>query len=109
MEKENNRSKNHVDQVRFQPLGDRVLLKRMDTESKEGGILLPDSAKKKPETARVIAVGSGKRDKDGSLIPMPVSVGDMVLIGKYSGQEVTIENEELVIVSSGDLLAKVES
>lgn len=102
-------AKKCVSQTNFQPLGDRVLLKRVETESQKGGILLPESAKKKPETALVIAVGPGKLDKEGHLILMPVQVGDTVLVSKYSGQEVTLEGEEFLVVSSGDIIARIES
>ena len=91
------------------PLGNRVLLKRMeDTETMKGGILLPDSAKKKQETAEVISVGKGKVNKDGNLIPMPVKVGDIVLMDKYSHQEVTVDDVEYIIVSADDIIAIVE-
>lgn len=93
----------------LRPLGNRVLLQRLDAEEQlKGGILLPDTAKKKQEKARVIAVGSGKYDKNGNLVPITVKVGDIVLIDKYSGQEVTIDDCEYVIVRSEDLIAIVE-
>ncbi len=95
--------------VKIRPLGNRVLLKRLEQEEKlKGGIIMPDSAKKKQESAEVIAVGSGKKDKNGQLIPVPVQVGDVVLMDKYSGQEVTIEDEEYVIVRSDDIIAVVQ-
>lgn len=94
---------------KFKPLGDRVLLRRLEAEEKlKGGIILPDSAKKKQEQAEVIAVGCGKKDKDGKVIPCPVSVGDIILMEKYSGQEVTLSDEEYVIVRSGDIIAIIE-
>lgn len=94
---------------KFRPLGNRVLLKRLEQEEKlKGGILLPDTAKKKQEQAEVIAIGTGKTDKEGKLIPMPVKVGDIILMEKYSGQEVTLENEEYVIVRADDIIAIVE-
>lgn len=95
--------------VPLRPLGNRVLLQRLEADEQlKGGILLPDTAKKKQEKAVVIAIGSGKHDKSGNLIPIPVKKGDIVLIDKYSGQEVTIEDKEYVIVRSEDLIAIVE-
>lgn len=95
--------------VKFQPLGNRVLVKRLDPEETlKGGIILPETAKKKQEQAEVIAIGKGKTDKDGTLIPVPVKAGDIVLMEKYSGQEVTIEDEEYIIVRADDLIAIVE-
>lgn len=95
--------------VKFKPLGSRVLLRRLEQEEKmKGGIYIPDTAKKKQEQAEVIAVGPGKNDKNGNLIPMPVKVGDTVLMEKYSGQEVTLDDEEFVIVRAEDLIAVVE-
>ena len=94
--------------TKFQPLGNRVLLKRLEREEKlKGGVILPDSVKKKQEQAEVIAIGPGKKDKSGNLIPMPVKVGDVVLIEKYSGQEITLNDEEFVIVKADDLIAIV--
>lgn len=93
----------------LKPLGNRVLVQRLEPEEKlKGGIILPDSAKKKPETARVIAVGSGKRGDDGKEQPIPVKVGDVVLMDKYAGQEVTVDDEEFMILKADDLIAIVE-
>ncbi len=93
----------------MKPLGNRVLVKRLEAEDAlKGGIILPDTAKKKQEKATVLAIGEGKRDKDGNVTPVPVNVGDVVLIDKYSGTEVTIEDEEYIIVRSDDLIAIVE-
>jgi chaperonin GroES len=93
----------------FCPLGNRVLLRRLAPEEKlKGGIILPDNAKKKQEQAEVIAIGTGKKDKNGQLIPIPVKVGDVVLIEKYSGQEVTLDGQEFVITRADDLIAVVE-
>lgn len=95
--------------TKLQPLGNRVLLKRLEQEEKlRGGIVLPDSAKKKQEQAEVIAIGTGKKDKDGKLMPVPVKVGDIVLIEKYSGQEVTLNDQEYVIARTDDLIAIIE-
>lgn len=94
----------------LQPLGNRVLAKRVKKEeTSKGGILLPDSAKQKQETAEVIAVGPGITGKDGKLIPLPVSVGDKILMDKYSGLEVTLDDEEYLIVRGDDIIAIVNS
>ncbi len=96
-------------QVKLKPLGNRVLVRRLAAEEKlRGGIILPDTAKKKQEQAEVVALGSGKKDKNGVLIPMPVKVGDVILMEKYSGQEVTVEDEEYVILRADDIIAIVE-
>jgi chaperonin GroES len=95
--------------VKIRPLGNRVLARRLEQEEKlKGGIILPDSAKKKQESAEVIAVGNGKKDKNGKLIPMPVAVGDIIMMDKYSGQEVKIDDEEYLIVRSDDIIAVVQ-
>ena len=93
----------------LKPLGSRVLVKRLESEEKlKGGIILPDSAKKKQERAKVIAVGAGKRLDDGKIIPVAVKVGDVILMDKYSGQEVTIDDEEFMILKSEDIIAIIE-
>lgn len=93
----------------LKPLGNRVLAQRLEAEETvKGGIILPDSAKKKPETARVIAVGPGKREKEGNITPVEVKVGDIILMDKYSGQEVTLQDEEYIIVKADDIIAIVE-
>lgn len=90
----------------LQPLGNRVLAKRLEQEEKlKGGIILPDTAKKKQEQAVVIAVGKGKMTSDGKLIPVPVKVGDTILMDKYSGTEITLDDEEYVIVRGDDIIA----
>lgn len=90
----------------FKPLGSRVLVKRLaQEETLKGGIILPDSAKKKQESAEVVAVGPGTTTAEGKLIPIPVRIGDKILMDKYSGQEVTIEDEEFVIIRSDDIIA----
>ena len=95
--------------VKLRPLGNRVLVRRLEAEEKlKGGLVLPDTAKKKQESAEVIAIGPGKKDKDGKTIPMPVKAGDVILMDKYSGQEVTIDDEEYVIVRADDIIAIVE-
>ena len=86
------------------PLGDRVLIKPLEEEGKtKGGIVLPDTAKEKPQEGRVIAVGKGKQE-EGKIIPLEIKEGDKVLYGKYSGTEVTIDKEEYIILSEGDIL-----
>lgn len=96
-------------QTKLKPLGNRVLAKRLEAEEKmKGGIILPDTAKKKQETALVIAIGSGKKDKQGNLIPFPVKVGDKILMDKYSGSEVTLDGEEYMILNADDIIAILE-
>jgi len=95
--------------IQFKPLGNRVLVRRLEEkEHKRGGIILPDTAKKKPEKTEVIAIGSGKKTEEGRLLPMPVKVGDVVLIDKYAGQEVTLNDEEFVVIRSDDIVAILE-
>lgn len=99
----------HHQTPKLRPLGNRVLVLRLEAEEKlKGGILLPDSAKKKQEQAKVVAVGAGKKDKNDNLIPMPVKVGDIILMEKYSGQEITLEDQEYVILRADDIIAIVE-
>lgn len=95
--------------ITLKPLGNRVLVQRLEPEEKmKGGIILPDSAKKKQESARVMAIGPGKRLDDGKVLPIPVKVGDVVLMDKYSGQEVTIDDEEYMILKADDIIAIIE-
>ncbi len=90
------------------PLHDRVLVKRLEAEeATKGGIIIPDTAKEKPQEAKVIAVGKGRVTEDGKVIPLDVKKGDKVLIGKFSGTEVTIEDEEHVILREEEILAKI--
>jgi len=92
--------------MKIRPLHDRVLLKRLDEESKtSGGLYIPDTAKEKPIRGKVIAVGAGKRDKDGKLQALEVKAGDKVLFSKYSGTEVKIDGDEHLIMREEDLLA----
>ena len=92
----------------LKPLGNRVVAQRAEEEETlKGGIIIPDSAKKKPETARVIAVGEGKKTEDGKVIPISLKVGDLILMDKYSGQEVTIDDEEYIIVKAEDIIATI--
>jgi len=95
--------------MNIKPLGDRVLVQPIEEkESKKGGIIIPDSAKEKPQEGRVIAVGTGKRDEDGKLIPFNVKKGDKVLMPKYGGTEVKINDAEYQIVREDDILAVIE-
>ncbi|CCE07279.1 MULTISPECIES: co-chaperone GroES [unclassified Bradyrhizobium] len=89
----------------FRPLHDRVVVKRIDAEEKTaGGIIIPDSAKEKPSQGEVIAVGPGARDESGKLVPLDVQVGDRVLFGKWSGTEVKIDGQELLIMKESDIM-----
>jgi chaperonin GroES len=88
------------------PLGDRVLLQRIvEDEQIKGGIIIPDSAKEKPQEAKVIALGSGKRDEDGKVIAFEVKAGDLVLINKYGGTEIKLDGETFILVREDDILA----
>ena len=93
----------------FRPLHDRVLVKRVKEEEKtKGGIIIPDSAKEKPQEGKIVAVGSGVRGDDGKVTPLDVKAGDRVLFGKWSGSEVTIEGEELIIMKESDILGIID-
>jgi len=92
--------------MKVKPLGDRVLVKRIETrEEVRGGIIIPDTAKEKPQEAEVVAVGDGKLDDDGKRLPMSVKKGDRVPIGKYSGQDIKINDEEHTILREEEILA----
>jgi chaperonin GroES len=94
--------------MKVTPLADRVLLKRLEEqEVKKGGIIIPDTAKEKPQEAEVIAVGRGRLDEDGKVIPLEVKKGDKVLVGKYSGTEVKIDGVEHIILREEEILAKI--
>ncbi|HEU5410851.1 MAG TPA: co-chaperone GroES [Candidatus Acidoferrales bacterium] len=89
------------------PLHDRVIVKRIEEkESVKGGIIIPDTAKEKPQEGEIVAVGSGKREK-GELIPLDVKVGDRILFGKYSGNEIKVDDEEYLILKEDEILAKI--
>ena len=91
--------------MKVKPLHDRVLVKRMEAEEKlKGGIIIPDTAKEKPLEGKVVAIGAGRLDEDGKRIPLEVKVGDRVLIGKYAGTEIKIEDKEHVIVREEEIL-----
>jgi len=93
----------------LRPLQNRIVVERIEeTEQKAGSIIIPDSAKEKPQEASVIAVGPGKRGDDGKVLPLDVNVGDRILIGKYSGQEISVDGHDYVILSEDEVLAVVE-
>jgi chaperonin GroES len=95
--------------MKIRPLADRILVKRIEEEEvKKGGIIIPDTAKEKPQEAEVVAVGPGKLDDNGKRIPLEVKKGNRILIGKYAGTEVTIDGEEHLIMSEGEVLAVIE-
>ena len=95
--------------LKIRPLGDRVVVEFLEAEEKtKGGIILPDTAKEKPQEARVVAVGKGKIDEEGKKVAVEVKVGDIVLCDKYSGTEVTIDDKEYKILKEEDILAVVE-
>jgi chaperonin GroES len=96
--------------MKFRPLQDRVLLRRVDQEEKTlGGIIIPDTAKEKPMEGEVVAVGPGARDETGKLQPLDVKPGDRVLFGKWSGTEVKIDGEELLIMKESDIMGIIEN
>jgi chaperonin GroES len=93
----------------FRPLGDRVLVKRVEEESKtKGGIIIPDTAKEKPQEGEVVAVGPGVRDEDGKHVALELKAGDRILFGKWSGTEVKIDGEDLLIMKESDVMGVVE-
>ena len=95
--------------MKIRPLHDRVLVERMEEkEARKGGIIIPDTAKEKPQEGKVIAVGNGKVSDDGKKIPLDVKAGDRILFGKYSGSEVKIEEQEYLILREEDILAILE-
>ncbi|MHA1537642.1 MAG: co-chaperone GroES [Alphaproteobacteria bacterium] len=95
--------------MKFRPLHDRVLVRRVDEEEKTaGGIIIPDTAQEKPQEGTVLAIGPGARDEQGKLVPMDVAVGDRVLFGKWSGNEVSIDGEELSIMKESDIMGVIE-
>jgi chaperonin GroES len=96
--------------MKFRPLHDRVVVRRVESEEKTaGGIIIPDTAKEKPQEGEVIAVGPGGRDENGKLIPIDIKVGDRILFGKWSGTEVKIDGEELLIMKESDVMGIVET
>jgi chaperonin GroES len=96
--------------MKFRPLHDRVLLRRLEQDEKTaGGIIIPDSAQEKPAEGEVVSVGSGSRDDSGNVVPLDVKSGDRVLFGKWSGTEVTIDGEELLVMKESDIMGIIEA
>ena len=94
---------------KFRPLHDRVVVRRVESEEKtKGGIIIPDTAKEKPQEGEIIAVGSGARDESGKLVPLDVKAGDRILFGKWSGTEVKLDGEDLLIMKESDIMGVVE-
>jgi chaperonin GroES len=95
--------------MKFRPLHDRVVVKRIDADEKSaGGIIIPDTAKEKPQEGKVIAVGNGKVNDEGKKVPLDVKAGDKILFGKYSGSEVKVDDHEYLIMKEEDVLAIIE-
>jgi len=93
----------------FRPLHDRILIKRIEEkETAKGGIIIPDTAKEKPREGEVVAVGSGKKNEDGKVVPLDVKAGDRILFGKYSGSEIKMDNEEYLILREEEVLGILE-
>lgn len=96
--------------MKFRPLHDRVVVRRIDNDEKtSGGIIIPDTAQEKPQEGEIVAVGPGTRDDDGELVALDVKAGDRILFGKWSGTEVKLEGEELLIMKESDIMGVVES
>ncbi len=96
--------------MKFRPLHDRVLVRRVESEEKTaGGIIIPDTAQEKPMEGEIIAVGSGTRSEDGKLTPLDVKAGDRILFGKWSGTEVAMDGEELLIMKESDVMGIIDS
>ena len=94
--------------TKFRPLHDRVVVRRIDAQEKtKGGIIIPDTAKEKPQEGEVIAVGPGGRDEAGKLVPIDVRTGDRILLGKWSGTEVRLDGEELLIMKESDIMGVI--
>jgi len=97
-------------EMKVTPLHDRIVVSRIEAEEKtKGGIIIPDTAKEKPQEGRILAVGPGKRDKDGNLIPLEVKAGDRVLFTKWAGTEIKIDGQEHMIMKEDDILGVIES
>jgi len=95
--------------MKLRPLGDRILVKRIKEEEKtKGGIIIPDTAKEKPQEGKVVAVGKGKVADDGKLVPPEVRAGDKILFGKYSGSEIKLEGDDLIVLREDDILGVIE-
>jgi len=95
--------------MKFRPLHDRVVVRRLDAEAKtKGGIIIPDTAKEKPQEGEIVAVGPGARDEKGKLVPIDVKKGDKILFGKWSGSEIKLDGEELLIMKESDVMGVIE-
>jgi chaperonin GroES len=95
--------------MNIRPLHDRIIVERLEEETKTaGGLIIPDTAKEKPQQGKVVAVGKGKKTEDGKVLPLDVKVGDKVLFGKYSGTEIKIEGQEFLMMREDDILGVVE-
>jgi chaperonin GroES len=95
--------------MKFRPLHDRIVVKRIDAEEKtKGGIIIPDTAKEKPQEGEVLAVGPGARDESGKLVPLDVTVGDRILFGKWSGTDIKLDGVELLIMKESDVMGVIE-
>ena len=95
--------------MKFRPLHDRVVIRRVDAESKTtGGIIIPDTAQEKPMEGEIVAVGPGARDEKGTLVPLDVKKGDRILFGKWSGSEIKLDGEDLLIMSESDIMGVIE-
>ncbi len=96
--------------MKFRPLHDRVLVERLDQEEKSaGGIIIPDTAKEKPQEGKVVAAGPGARDDNGNIVALDVKVGDRILFGKWSGTEVKVDGKELLVMKESDIMGVVEA
>ncbi len=96
--------------MKIRPLQDRVMVKRLEEEQKTaGGIIIPDTAKEKPQKGEIIAAGPGKRQEDGKLVPLDVKAGDKVLFSKYAGTEIKVEGDELLIMREDDIMGVIEA
>jgi len=97
--------------MKIRPLQDRVIVKRLEeeVEKTKGGIIIPDTAKEKPQQGKIIAVGKGKPNEDGKVTPLDVKVGDTILFGKYSGSEIKLDGEEFLIMREDDVLGVIEN
>lgn len=94
--------------MKIKPLHDHILVERIEEEVKKGGIIIPDTAKEKPQQGKVVAIGSGRKDEKGNRIPLEVKKGDTILFGKYAGTEMKIEDKEYLIIREDDVLGIVE-
>ncbi|MBN2483301.1 MAG: co-chaperone GroES [Candidatus Omnitrophica bacterium] len=94
--------------MKIKPLGDRVVVKRSEEKEKtKGGILLPDTAKERPQEGKIVAIGEGRKTDEGKIVPLTLKVGDTILYGKYSGTEITVDEEEYLIMREDDVLAVI--